>query len=260
MKTLKAAAVVFALLAFPAAASAHYGTANVSCTTAIFAWQKFASGSNTVNWKVVVDNAVAAQGTYVLNQSGATAGTLTVPLTIYDTHVVKAYSWWGPTGTAQGHTRAADSPPLATTTVTCAPAPPPPPPVVTETPAPIPAPATAESTPPPAASAVAGERARSAPRPRLAVQGACAASQVRVTVRGRSMRQIRFSVRGRRVRTITVKPNATRVTTLVPLRRNGPIVQRVTTRITFNNGTRATTLSAPARRCAPVAIAPKFTG
>lgn len=260
MKTLKAAAALALLVAaaFPAAASAHYAKANVSCTSATFIWWSFAQGSNTVNYKVVVDNQTALQGTFKLDKAAGSEGSLTVPLTIHDTHVLKVYSWWGPAGTEIGETRPADSGPLAIANVSCAPAPPPPAPIVATPPAP--APQVAQSTAPPAAIVVAGERARSAPRPRMAVQGACTASHVRVTVRGRSMRQIRVSVRGRHVRTVNVKPNATRVTTLVPIRRHGPRVQRVTTRVTFRNGTRATTLSAPARRCSPVAVVPKFTG
>jgi hypothetical protein len=257
--------MAFALLAmavFPAAAGAHYGTATVSCTSATFTFTHFSSGSNTVNYKVTSDNTVVAQGTYVLAQGGGTSGSITVPLTIHDTHVLKAYSWWGPAGTATGETRAESSPPLATQSVTCAPTPPaPPPPVATSAPAPVAAaPETAASTAAPAATVVAGERVRSAPKPKLAVQGTCAASHARVTVRGRSMRQVRVSVRGRHVRTVNVKPSALSVSVLVPLRRSGPLVQRVTTRITFRNGTRATTLSAPARRCAPVVVVPKFTG
>jgi hypothetical protein len=40
----------------------------------------------------------------------------------------------------------------------------------------------------------------------------------------------------------------------------GPAAQRVTTRITFRNGTRPRTLVAVVQRCGSAAVAPTFTG
>jgi hypothetical protein len=125
MQTVKAA-VALALVAvacLPTAALAHTGAATVSCSEASFRWVKFGAGSNTVNYRIDVDGATALQGTFVLNESGGTAGHLTVPLTVQDTHRVQAFSWWGPAGTVNGETRPASSPALADETVTCAPAP-----------------------------------------------------------------------------------------------------------------------------------------
>jgi hypothetical protein len=260
MKTLNAA-VALALVALacgPAAAFAHTGSATVACTDASFTWVKFGAGSNTVNYRIVVDSTTAVQGTFVLDQAGGTAGHLTVPLTLYDTHRVQAYSWWGPTGTVNGESRPVSSPALADQMVHCAAAPPAP--ITTPiAPAPI-APAAVAVPAPPPTIAVLGERVSSAPTPRLSVQEACAARHARVTVKGSSMRRVRFSVKGRRTRTVTVAPGARRITALVALRRHGPTVQKVTTRITFRNGAPARTLVAAARRCSAVGVAPKFTG
>jgi hypothetical protein len=259
----KAGALSVLLLAFaPVAALAHTGAATVSCTGAEFTFDRFQAGSNTVNYKVTVDNQTAAQGTYVLDQAGGTQGHLSVPLTIYDTHQVTAYAWWGPADTVGGETRPASSPPLADTQVSCPAAPTPP----ISTPSP-PAPATpapAATTPVAATTTpqivVAGERVESVPAPRLTVQQTCAATHARVTVAAVQMRTVRFSVKGRPSRTVTVAPGVRRVTALVPLRMHGPAAQRVTTRITFRNGNRPRTLVAVARRCGAAAVAPKFTG
>jgi hypothetical protein len=255
---------VLALLALacsPAAALAHTGAATVSCTGAEFSFVKFQAGSNTVNYEVTVDGTTAAEGTYVLDQAGGTQGHLSVPLAIYDTHQVKAFAWWGPAGTVDGHTRPATSPPLADKLVHCAAAPLPiTTPVVPVAPAPAAAvPAAAAPTPTPTV-VVAGERVVSIPAPRLHVQAACAATHARVTVAAAQMRTVRFSVAGRPARTVDVAAGRRSVTTLVPLRRGGPAAQKVTTRITFRNGTRARTLVAVARRCSSAAVAPKFTG
>jgi hypothetical protein len=257
VKTLKAvAALAVVALGFPAAAFAHTGAATVSCTAATFNFVKFQAGSNTVNYQVTVDGATAAQGTYKLDVAGGTQGKLAVPLALNDTHRVKAYAWWGPAGIQDGHTRLATSPPLADKVLNCPPAPPPPP-----APAPIaPAPVVVAAPAAPPASAVAGVSVSSAPTARLAIQAACATRHVRVTVSARLMRQVRFSVNGQRARTVNVSPGARSVTALVALRRNGPAVQAVTTRVSFRNGAAPRTLKAPARRCTPVAVIPQFTG
>jgi len=256
MKTLNAAfaLALVALACVPAAALGHTGSATVSCSGATFTWVDFRGGSNTVNYRIDVDSTTAVQGTFVLNEAGGTTGHLTVPLTLYDTHRVQAFSWWGPIGTVNGESRPAASPALADQVVHCAAAPPAP--IV---PAPV-APAAVAPPAPTPMTAVLGERASSAPTARLAVAGPCAARHARVTVKAAQMRQVRLSVAGRRPRTVTVAPGARRVTALVALRRRGPSVQKVTARITFRNGAPARTLVAAAKRCGPVAVVPEFTG
>jgi hypothetical protein len=254
MKRLNVAAALalIALACLPAAALGHIGSATVSCTGVSFTWVEFDAGSNTVNYRIDVDSTTAVQGTFVLNEAGGTTGHLTVPLTLYDTHRVQANSWWGPTGTATGETRLPSSPPLADQVVHCPAAPP--------------APITAPSAPAPSAPAlaptvaVAGERVSSAPTVRVSMQEACAARHARVTVKAAQMQRVRFSVKGRRARTVTVAPGTRRITALVPLRRHGPAVQKVTTRVTFRNGAPARTLVAAARRCSRAAVIPTFTG
>jgi hypothetical protein len=252
MKRLNAAVALalLSLVCLPSTAFGHIGAATVSCTGVTFTWVDFDAGSNTVNYRIDVDSTTAVQGTFVLNEGGGTSGHLTVPLTLYDTHRVQANSWWGPAGTATGETRLPSSPPLADQVVHCPAAPPAPI-------APAPVPSVAAPTP---MVAVAGERVSSAPTVRLSVQEACAARHARVTVKGSSMRRVSFSVKGRRARTVTVAPGARRITALVALRRHGPAVQKVTTRITFSNGAPARTLVAAARRCAPAVVVPKFAG
>jgi hypothetical protein len=257
MKTLKAVVALTVLaLILPAAALAHTGAATVSCTGADFSFENFAAGSNTINYKITVDNSTAAEGTYTLDLAGGREGHLAVPLTLYDTHQVKAFAWWGPSGVVNGETRPAGSPPLANQLVHCPAAPPPP--VATPTPAPV-TPAAAPS-PAPAAIKVLADRASSAPTARLAVQAACASRHVRVTVNARLMRQVRVSVNGRHARTVNVRSGVRSITTLVGLRRTGARVQMVTTRVSFRNGARARTMSAPARLCSPVTVVPQFTG
>jgi hypothetical protein len=265
MKLFKRSGVLalLALACSPSIALAHTGAATVSCTGAEFSFVKFQAGSNTVNYKVTVDGATAAEGTYVLDQAGGTQGHLSVPLTIYDTHRVQAFAWWGPAGTVDGHTRPANSPALADKVVHCAAAPPPITVPVVPTPAPpVPAPvaATPAAATPLPTVAVAGERVVSVPAPRLRVQETCAATHARVTVAAVQMRTVRFTVKGRPARTVTVAPGRRSVSALVPLRMRGPAAQRVTTRITFRNGTRPRTLVAVARRCSSAAVAPTFTG
>jgi hypothetical protein len=253
MKTLNAAVALalLSLVCLPGTALGHIGSATVSCTGVSFTWVEFDAGSNTVNYRIDIDATTAVQGTFVLNEAGGTTGHLTVPLTLYDTHRVQANSWWGPAGTATGETRLASAPPLADQVVHCPAAPPAP---IAPAPAPSVAPA---STP---IIAVAGERVVSAPTLRVSIQQACAARHARVTVKGSSMRRVRFSVKGHRARTVTVAPGARTVSALVALRRHGPAVQKVTTRVTFSNGAPARTLVAAARRCAPAVVVPKFAG
>lgn len=264
MKSFKAAAGLgLLLLTFPAAAMGHTAAATVSCTSAAFSFQRFSPGSNTVSYKVTVDTNIAVQGTFTLNEAGGSQGHLTVPLTIYDTHEVRAYAWWGPTGTQTGETRPENSPALAHAVVQCAGrpvAPTPAPAPVAPVASPVAAPVAAAPAPAPAASGVLAETVRSAPTVRMAVQPGCGSRHVRVTVSGRLMSQVRISVNGRHARTVRVKPAARSVSTLVALRRTGPAVQRVITRITFRNGAHERRLISPARRCSRVAVAPLFTG
>jgi hypothetical protein len=240
----------------PATALAHTGSATVACTGATFTFTNFRNGSNTVNYRVDVDGVTVRQGTYSLNPNGT--GQLAVPLTLYDTHRVTAYSWWGPAGIVDGNTRAASSPPLADAQLSC-PAAPPPPIATPSPPAPVAATTPAVAAPAPQI-AVEGERVVSVPAPRLSVQQSCAAKTARVTVAAVQMRTVRFTVKGRPSRTVTVAPGRRTLTVHVPLRMHGPAAQRVTTRITFRNGTRARTLVAVATRCGTAAVAPKFTG
>jgi hypothetical protein len=256
MLTKAGALSLLVLACAPAAALAHTGSATVACDGATFAFTNFRNGSNTVNYRVDVDGVTVKQGTYSLNANGT--GQVAVPLTLYGTHRVTAYSWWGPAGIVDGNTRPANSPALADEQLDCPAAPPPPiatpsPPAAVQT---VPA---AAATPAPQI-AVQGERVASVPAPRMSVQQSCAARTARVTVAAVQMRSVRFTVKGRASRTVTVAPGRRTLTVHVPLRMNGPAAQRVTTRITFRNGTRARTLVAVATRCGTAAVAPKFTG
>lgn len=252
MKMLKAAGgLALLVLAFPGAALAHIGSASVSCSGAQFRFTDFDAGTNSVHYKVVVDNVVAAGGDFVLNESGGSAGTLPVTLTIYGNHDVSAYAWWGPAGTATGETGGSETMPMASQSVACAAAPAPP----AAPPAAAPAPA---ATPP--QTAVLGETVKSPARiARIAAQTTCSSKRVRVTIAGRQMRSVALSVNGRHVRTVRVRTGARRVRTSLPMR-NRRASQVVTAKVRFRNGAKPRTLSARANRCAQAAVQPQFTG
>jgi hypothetical protein len=256
MKMVKAAgALMLVALAIPGAASAHVGSATVSCTAADFQFSRFAAGSNTVHYAVKVDNAIAAHGDFVLDQSSGSAGALHVPLTIYGAHTVSAYAWWGPGGTAIGEVGGSEVVPMASGPVSCAAAPPPPPAPV----APAPAAAAAPAAPAPQ-GAVEGVQVTSPARiARLGAQSSCTDRAVRVTVNGRQMRDVAFSINGRHVRTVTVRAGARSLKAALPMR-NRRAAQVVTARVRFRNGAAPRTLSARAPRCAQVAVQPQFTG
>jgi hypothetical protein len=119
---------------------------------------------------------------------------------------------------------------------------------------------------PPAVTATASRAPASQVSPSQAVRGTrvargtarlrvprCGASRVRVTVHGSPMRRVVFSVNGRRAATVVVPAGRRSVTVSLP-------VGAVSARVTFRNGASARTLRATARRCAPRAARPQFTG
>jgi len=239
LKTLKAvgALAMLAMLAFPAGALAHSGSATVSCTAADFDFYNFAAGSNTVHYAVKVDNVPVAGGDFALNQAGGTKGTLHLPLAVYGAHTVTAYAWWGPIGTVFGHTGGSATVPMAVGNVSCAAAP--------------------VNTP---ASGVLGEQVASPARiARLAASRSCTSRSVGVTVAGQAMRRITFRVNGRVVRTVNVRAGQRSVRASVPMT-SRRAAQVVTARVTFRNGARPRTLVARTARCAEAAVQPQFTG
>jgi hypothetical protein len=250
-------ALALIALAAPQLASGHSGSATVSCTEADFSFSSFEAGSNTIHYVVTVDQTTAAQGDFVLNQSGGKAGSLHVPLAVSGTHTVTANAFWGPAGTVGGETRPANSPPLASQVLSCpvtAPAPPAPAPVVA--PAPAPAPAAA----PAPAIAVQGAHAVSpAGIARLSTASVCTSRHVRVTVVGRSLRQVSLSLNGHHARTVKVRSGqrTVRVSLRLP---KGAVTPMVQARVRFSNGAKARTLVAAARRCSAAVVRPQFTG
>lgn len=252
MKTFKAAgALVLLALALPTAALAHTGSATVSCTAAEFHFSNFLAGVNTVHYNVTVDNVAVAHGDFALDQSSG-AGNLNVPLTVYGAHTVRAYAWWGPTGTVNGHTGGSDTAPMAVQPLSCMAAP-------ATAPAPAAVPPAPAAQPAPAA-AVQGVKVSSPARTaRLGARSVCSTKVVRVTVTGRQMRDIAFSINGRHARTVTVRSGRRSVHASLPMR-NRRASQVITAHVRFRNGAKAKTLSARATRCAQVAVAPQFTG
>jgi hypothetical protein len=261
MKVLKAAGIlaVFALAAFPGAAMAHTGKATLSCAGVKFDYALFPAGSNTVHYKIVVDNGAPQTGDFVLNQAGGTSGSLSVPLDLGGTHTVAAYTWWGPAGVVAGHTGGSQTQPAAYGTGTCDT----PPPATTPAPAPVTPPAAATipaAAAPVPAQGVQGVKVSSPARiAALAARTSCGSHTVGVTVRGRQMRTITFSVNGRHVRTVRVSASQRSVRAALPMR-NRRASQVVTATVRFRNGAAARTLSARASRCAQVAVQPQFTG
>jgi hypothetical protein len=262
LKTLKAAgALALLALAFPASALAHGGSASVSCTAADFDFYNFYAGSNTVHYKITVDNVPVASGSYTLNQAGGARGALHVPLAVYGSRTVAAYAWWGPVGTMANHTGGSATVPMDVRGVSCGEAPPAAtPPAAAPTPA-----ATAPASTPAAAapapqSGVLGEQATAPARvARLGAQARCTSREVQVTVAGRSMRRVTFTVNGRKVRTVNVRSGRRSVRAALPMR-NRRAAQVVRATVSFRNGARPRTLVARTSRCAQAAVQPQFTG
>ena len=250
-----AGALTLLALALPASAFAHRPAANVSCTGADLNWTAFAAGTNTVHWKVTVDGATFREGATQIGRTGS----LHVPYTLHDAHVVEAFSWWTRDETVDGNTRSPESPPIAHARLTCPASPPPPPPAPTPpTPAapPPPAPAT---TPTPPSAGVAGTKVASATA-RLSAQRRCATRRTRLTVTGRSIRRLTLYVRGHWVRTVRVRSSQRRIALSVPVQRAGTARQHVQVRVTFRNGAPMRRLNTTARSCARAAVRPQFTG
>jgi hypothetical protein len=248
-------ALALLALAAPELASGHSGSATVSCTEADFSFSNFEAGTNTVHYVVTVDQTTAAQGDFVLNQSGGKAGSLHVPLSVSGTHTVTANAFWGPAGTVGGETRPANAPPLASQVLSCpvtspVTAPAPPAPVVAPAPAATPAPAIAVQ------GAHAVSPARTA---RLSTASVCTSRHVRVTVVGRSLRQVTLSLNGHHARTVRVRSGqrTVRVSLRLP---KGAVTPMVQARVRFSNGAKARTLVAAARRCSAAVVRPQFTG
>jgi len=252
-------ALALLALAVPELASGHSGSATVSCTEADFSFSNFEAGTNTVHYVVTVDQTTAAQGDFVLNQSGGEAGSLHVPLSVSGTHTVTANAFWGPAGTVGGETRPANAPPLASQTLSCpvtAPVTAPAPPAPVVAPAPAPAPAAA----PAPAIAVQGAHAVSPARiARLSTASVCTSRHIRVTVVGSSLRQVSLSLNGHHARTVKVRSGqrTVRVSLRLP---KGAVTPMVQARVRFSNGARARTLVAAARRCSAAVVRPQFTG
>jgi len=239
MKMLKAVgALVLVALAVPASASAHKGTVDVTCARAHFEWSAFNAGSNTVNWKVTVDNQTS-EGTYTF--SGTSAST-DVPLNIPSgNHTVVAVSTWDTNG-SKGETmpvtaalNCGETPPVAP------PSPPAPPPTVT-----------------PPTQTVRGTQVQSG-RASLKGPKRCTDKTFRVTVSGRGMSRVSFYVAGKRVRTVSVASGRRNVSVNLAIRQFGARRQAVQARVSFRNGTRKT-LRATAARCAQGGVSPQFTG
>jgi hypothetical protein len=261
LKTLKAAgALALLALAFPASALAHGGSAVVSCTGAEFDFYNFHAGSNTVHYKITVDNAPVASGSYTLTDAGGTRGTLRVPVNVYGSRTVAAYAWWGPVGTVASHTGGSATVPMDVRGVNCAEAPPAAtPPAAAPTPAAT-APASAPAAAPAPQSGVLGEQATAPARvARLGAQARCTSRQVQVTVAGRSMRRVTFTVNGRKVRSVNVRSGRRSVRAALPMR-NRRAAQVVRATVSFRNGARPRTLVARTSRCAQAAVQPQFTG
>jgi hypothetical protein len=259
MKVVRAAgALAIAALALPSAAAAHAGSATVACSGADYQFSNFAPGSNTVNYRVTVDDAAVAQGQFTLDRLGGTAGQVHVPLTITGAHTVDAFAWWGPTGTAHGETGGSNSVPMASQKLSC-----PTPTIPTPAVSPPPTPAAAAPTPavvPTPRHGVQGTQAHpSVGIAHVAARTECSARTVRVTVTGRKISDVAFSLNGRRVTTVRAGRGAHAVSAALPMR-DRRAAEVVRARVHFRNGAAARTLTARAPRCAVVAVRPQFTG
>ena len=151
-----AAAALVGALAIPGLAQGHIASGTISCTEATIDYTKFSSGPQSVQWQLLLDNAVTQSGTYRFAGPG---GILSVPISITDTseHVLSFQTGWGSTPIHE----------VAHATLTCAtppPAPQPAPAPAAEAPAPAPVPALAPPAavpvpPPPTTQTKAAPRA-----------------------------------------------------------------------------------------------------
>jgi hypothetical protein len=266
-----AGALALLLLALPGAAKANTGSASLSCNAASLKFAEFLAGSNTIHYQVKVDAAVAAAGVFKLDRKGGTDGVLDVPLDVSGTHQVSAYAWWEASATVGVVIGGNVTIPLVSQKLDC-PAPP-----ASGGPAPggSPGPAPGSSTPKPAAGgpttarpvttrkrkrAVKAERKAVPARiAHLIARTSCPEGTVRLTVRGRQLRDVAFSVNGRSVRTVPVRPGSTSAKETLAIR-DPRAAEVITARVRFRNGAAPRTLSARTSRCAKAPVQPQFTG
>lgn len=91
MKKLIVLLAVLTAGIFTAVALSHEGTPAVSCTAATNTYDKFGTGSNTVNEKVTIDGQTVYSQPFTF--TGATA-THTIPLVINGSHIVDSSASW----------------------------------------------------------------------------------------------------------------------------------------------------------------------
>jgi hypothetical protein len=268
-----AGALALLLLALPGAAMADTGSATLACNATSFKFAEFLAGSNTIHYQVKVDATVAASGEFKLDQKGGKYGVLDVPLDISGTHQMSAYAWWEASATVGAVVGGSATIPLVSQQLAC-PAPP-----ASGGPAPgagpSPAPAPGSSTSTPAAGAPTTARPVTTRKPKRAVKAertavparianlvartSCPAGTVRLTVKGRQLRDVAFSVNGRSVRTVRVRPGSTSAKETLAMRDPGA-AEVITARVRFRNGAAPRTLSARTSRCAKAPVEPQFTG
>jgi hypothetical protein len=270
-----AGALVLLLLALPGAAMADTGSATLACNATSFKFAEFLAGSNTIHYQVKVDATVAAGGEFKLDQKGGKYGVLDVPLDISGSHQVSAYAWWEASATVGAVVGGSATIPLVSQQLDC-PAPPASGgPAPGAGPSPAPAPGSSTSTPKPAAGAPTTARPVTTRKPKRAVKAertavparianlvartSCPAGTVRLTVKGRQLRDVAFSVNGRSVRTVRVRPGSTSAKETLAMRDPGA-AEVITARVRFRNGAAPRTLSARTSRCAKAPVEPQFTG
>jgi hypothetical protein len=278
-----AGALAVLLLALPGAAMANTGSATLSCNAASLKFAEFLAGSNTIHYQVKVDTTVAASGEFKLDQKGGTDGLLDVPLDVSGSHQVSAYAWWDASATVGAVVGGSATIPLASKQLDCPPPPasggPAPSPGPSPAPAPSPAPGSSTPTPTstskPAAGAPTTARPVTTRKPKRAVKAerraaparianlvartSCPEGTVRLTVKGRQLRDVAFSVNGRPVRTVRVRPGSTSAKESLAIRDPGA-AEVITARVRFRNGAAPRTLSARTSRCAKAPVPPQFTG
>jgi len=270
-----AGALAVLLLALPGAAKANTGSATLSCNATSLKFAEFLAGSNTIHYQVKVDATVAARGEFTLDQKGGTDGLLDVPLDISGRHQLTVYAWWEASATVGAVVGGSATIPLVSQQLDCPAAPASGGPAPGPGPSPAPAPGSSTSTPKPAAGAPTTARPSTTRKPKRAVKTertavparianlvartSCPAGNVRLTVKGRQLRDVTFAVNGRSVRTVRVRPGSTSARETLAIRDPGA-AEVITARVRFRNGAAPRTLSARTSRCATAAVEPQFTG
>ena len=153
--------------------------------------------------------------------------------------------------------------PPATPTPTPTPTPDPTPiPTPDPTPVPTPEPTATPSSAPPESRGEVLSATETTPNgtARLTGMTGCVKPTSTAKVTGRNIRSVAFSLDGRKLGTAKASKSGTLASTKVKTARLKAGAHKLTAKVTFTDGTKAKTLTAPFTRCSSTKVSPRFTG